>query len=461
MKEKSHPLANGWLEEIGRTIGIKNIDEATALDKSQRKIFPSVVSASWMAHEAQLFMQTLHDAEGFVRFFIASGDWSHDRHEPIVDAARAAMSYAGETDVYVSLGAYRFPRGPMAGIRTLHVDLDFYKVPAWSRSQPHDVLTAVREVLDKAGIPSPGLAVATGRGLQLFWPVRPVKMRALPKAAAAMRALVKLLAAFGADPACTDLTRVFRLPGTRNGKNGQIARLLHHEPYRQDFDVLCLAILGPRKDKALQGPRKPKTASAKRAENRSLVHLRLADLQKLILARWSGKVPEGYRSQVAHLAAVHLVQLAGDPIEKTAAWCAKWTDGLPMADVKRIVASAVRNKAKRGGYRYKGLTIGERLDVTTDEVQRLQLQTIYAASDTPEEIEQRRRTRRAQAKRQARKAAGAKPHAESARRVQPWKVLGISRATYYRQQSQNTPETISAPLYSVFSETPLQQVMEA
>jgi hypothetical protein len=427
-------------------------------DADEHNLYPAFVSPSWMAHEAQLFMRTLHDLDGFVRFWIASGDRPHDRYELVVDAPRAAMGYAGETDVYVSLGAYRFPRGPMAGIRTLHVDLDFYKVPAWSRSKPNDVLVAVLEVLNKANIPSPGLAVATGRGLQLVWLVQPVKLRAAPKAKAAMRALVKLLAAFGADPACTDLERVFRLPGSMNSKNGQFARLLHYEQHRHDFDVLCLAILGPRKE-APQTSRKPKTVSAKRAENRSLVHLRLADLQKLILARWSGKVPEGYRSQVAHLAAVHLVQLAGDPIERTAAWCAKWTDGLPMADIKRIVASVVRNKARRGGYRYKGLTIGERLDVTADEVQRLQLQTIYAATDTAEEIDQRRRTRRAQAKRQTRKAAGAKPQAESARRRKPWKELGISRATFYRQQSRNRCETISAPLYPVSSETPLQQVM--
>jgi hypothetical protein len=131
-----------------------------------------------------------------------------------------------------------------------------------------------------------------------------------------------------------------------------------------------------------------------------------------------------------------------------------------MADIMRIVASALRKKEKQGGYRYKSLTIGERLDVTADEVQRLQLQTIYAATDTREEIEQRRRTRRAQAKRQARKAAGAKPHGESARRLKPWEDLGISRATYYRQQSRNSRETNSAPLYPVFSETPLQQAIE-
>jgi hypothetical protein len=348
----------------------------------------------------------------------------------------------------------------LAGIRTLHVDLDFYKVSAWSRSKPNDVLNAVVEVLNEASIPSPGLAVATGRGLQLVWPVQPVKLRATPKARAAMQALVKLLKEFGADLACTDLERVFRLPGTMNSKNGQLARLLHYELHRQDFDALCLAILG-RRTEAPQTHRKPKTSSAKRAENRSLAYHRLADLQKLILARWRGKVPEGHRSQITHLATVHLIQLEGDPLENTTAWCAKWTDGFPMADIMRIVASALRKKEKQGGYRYKSLTIGERLDVTADEVQRLQLQTIYAATDTREEIEQRRRTRRAQAKRQARRAAGANLHAESARRLQPWKTLGISRATYYRQQSRNSRETNSAPLYPVFSETPLQQAIGA
>jgi hypothetical protein len=56
-----------------------------------------------------------------------------------------------------------------------------------------------------------------------------------------------------------------------NSKNGQLARLLHYELHRQDFDALCLAILG-RRTEAPQTHRKPKTSSAKRAENRSLAY---------------------------------------------------------------------------------------------------------------------------------------------------------------------------------------------
>lgn len=411
----------------------------------------SDISVKWMGFEAALFAETLHgDDEGYVRFLTTSAKGTYDHYVPIADAGRTARTYAGASDVYVSLGAYRYPRGAMAGIRAIQVDLDFYKVSTWKNAKPQDVHAAVLEVLAQARIPVPNLAAATGRGLQIVWLVPPVKLRARPKATAAMRSLITLLAPFGADPACTDLARVFRLPGTVNSKNGQVARLLSCDSRRCDFDALCRAILGPRK---AQKRSRESAARNMRAENSSLVCRRLADLGRIIFGRWRGKTPEGLRNTVAHLAAVHLVQLPGDPFENTRLWCAKWIDRLEDREIKRIVNSALKNKARKGGYRYSGRRIGELLSITADEVRRFQLATIYAKTDTPEEIKRRRRARDADAKRRKRRSAGARPQEDSARRREPWLDLGISRTTYYRKQRQNGSETISAPLHTVSSET--------
>jgi hypothetical protein len=104
-------------------------------------------------------------------------------------------------------------------IQEIHVDLDFYKEPAWSDAAPETVLDAVFETLAAAGIALPGLVAFTGRGLQMVWLLeRGVNPRAAPNAVAAMKALVRLLAPYGADPATTDVKHLLRLRGTVNTK---------------------------------------------------------------------------------------------------------------------------------------------------------------------------------------------------------------------------------------------------
>ena len=319
------------------------------------------------------------------------------------------------------------------------VDLDYYNVPKWRASEPRDVLASVLTALEKIGIPAPGLAVATGRGLQLVWVITPVKLQAAPKANTAMQRLTKVLVDFGADPACTDLARVFRIPGTVNSKNGKVARLLIHEPHRHDFDYLCRTILGER----VRGSPNRERSRGKATGNRSIVHKRLSELQQIVLGRWGGKVPKGYRNLVAHLAAVHLIQLPGDALDNVIRWCAKWTDGHLEAEIRRTVKTALKKR-----YRYTGRRIGEKLNVTAEEACRFQLTTIYAQNETAQEHVTRRRTEKAAAERRRRSEAGAKPHAESAQRKQPWNSLGISRATYYRRKSFKPRETDSCHLHS-------------
>jgi hypothetical protein len=387
-------------------------------------------------HEAELFCRLLHgDAHNcFVRFVSISSKGAFDYYQPPEKADAAARATVGDRDHYIGLNTYRFPRGPMAGIKTIHADLDYYKSPKWHGADPWQVTAAVFAWLHHKAIPRPTLVVFTVRGLQLIWRFPTVINRAAPKAKAAMRALVSSLAEFGADPACTDLARPFRIPGTINSKSGAVARLLCTDNDELDFDPLCAAILGPRKAKSWAAkPHKAKSERA-RAENRSLAHQRLADLQRLILGRWRGKVPEGYRNIIAHLAAVHIVQLSGDPLDNLTAWCAKWTDNHGLGEMRRTLKTAIRIR-----YRYKGVTIGKKLDVTAEEVIRYGLKTIYAATDTAEDVKRRQRERDAEYQRDKLRAHGANPHSESAERLKPWQALGIGRSTYFERKAAERP----------------------
>ena len=171
---------------------------------------PASPKSSWAAFEAALFVQALHgEGVGFARLLtVSSCRRAYDYHRPASEAAWAARRHACDRDCYIGLNAYRRPRGPLAGIRALYVDLDYYNVPKWRASEPRDLLASVLTALEKIGIPAPGLAVATGRGLQLVWVITPVKLQAAPKANTAMQRLTKVLVDFGADrpaqilPAC-------------------------------------------------------------------------------------------------------------------------------------------------------------------------------------------------------------------------------------------------------------------
>ena len=377
-----------------------------------------------------------------------------------VQARRATLD---NRDTYVGGQSYRWagfdpiekkPIYELRRIQEIHVDLDFYKVPAWSGAAPKMVRDAVFETLDRRGIARPGLVVFSGRGLQLVWLLETwVDPQAALKAVTAMQALVRVLAPFGADPAATDVGHLLRLPGTVNTKSGDLAWLLTHEPdRRQNFDELCLSILGPREPKAERPAPKPKPearapapvapkaavprspeAKAERARKyrAATAHKRLADVLRIVMGKWGGRVPEGYRNVVAHLVACELIQTGcSDPHGELIKWCARYTDDHSEDEILDTFKTA---RAKRYNYGARGL--GEKLGITTDDVHRLGLTAIAAGGETDEQFRERRRKRDAELKRQRREAAGATAQSNSTERQKPWLAAGVSRATYYRHQT--------------------------
>jgi hypothetical protein len=335
----------------------------------------------------------------------------------------------------------------LSRIQEIHADLDFYKVPAWSGAAPKMVQDAVFETLARRGIPRPGLVVFSGQGLQLVWLLETgIDPKAAPKAMAAMRKLVQILKAFGADS--TDLAKLLRLPGTINSKSGVRARLLTYEPdHRQDFDELCLKILGQKPKVERLAPKQPEApapapkAAPKAAVPRSpeaeanfraaTAHKRLADILRIVMGKWGGRVPEGYRNVVAHLVACELIQTGcSDPHGELIKWCARYTDDHSEDEILDTFKTA---RAKRYNYGARGL--GEKLGITTDDVHRLGLTAIAAGGETDEQFKERRRKRDAELKRQRREAAGATAQSNSTERQKPWLAAGVSRATYYRHQT--------------------------
>lgn len=125
------------------------------------------------------------------------------------------------------------------------VDFDTHKTPL-GQHEPRKQADLLLSFCDKQNIPLPSLIVFSGRGLHAKWLFeRYIPDKALPRWQSLEKYLVdKFPPEFGADKAVIDPSRVLRIVGTRNTKNGEFCRVLWANgeianPARYSFDFLC------------------------------------------------------------------------------------------------------------------------------------------------------------------------------------------------------------------------------
>ena len=115
-------------------------------------------------------------------------------------------------------GVSRRAKSNLAEIVTLHADLDSKNIAA----TPEEIQAALA-----SKVPSlPSIAVNSGHGLHLYWRLQRT-LPATPENIARVEvALRKVAAVFAGDPAVCECSRLMRLPGSHNTKNGEW-RLVH------------------------------------------------------------------------------------------------------------------------------------------------------------------------------------------------------------------------------------------
>jgi hypothetical protein len=230
--------------------------------------------------------------------------------------------------------------------------------------------------------------------------------------------LIGLFSEFGADRACSDTARVFRLPGSINGKNGQEVRVLGGTQERLPFDDLANVIFVAAGRPTREQLRRRRSRAKARADGelgapRGLTQAArfgqiAGDLDR-IAARWGGQIPEGLRNTWLHLRATCLTHLDSEDLEAGIhAHASRVTPGLPDDEVRAIVRTALRqaqpqfgNVGMAGRYHYSGATIAERLGVGDAMAKALDLKQVITAEE--------RRRRRAEGERSRRSARGAIP----------------------------------------------------
>jgi hypothetical protein len=157
--------------------------------------------------------------------------------EPYHPAAALLGPLQGKVDVYLTVNEFRNWRliRNLKSLRACYVDLD--GCTDWKMAL---------DALLEARMPSPTLMVMSGRGIHFYWILEPVPAQALPVWQRVQDALVHALAPLGADPRAKDCTRMLRLAGTINSKNGEeaIGRALTGDVWT--LHELADEVLGPR-----------------------------------------------------------------------------------------------------------------------------------------------------------------------------------------------------------------------
>ena len=354
---------------------------------------------------------------------------------------------------YVSLNRFCRKRTNqnLVALNALYVDLDYHRLTRLKGQAPEDVRDEYADQLEQAGVPLPSLTVFSGRGLYAIWLIKELPAAARSRWGAAQKGIVELSEAFGADRACVDEARVFRVPGTINEKSGQAVRVCGGTLQRYCFEALSdsiYAALGRPSRRELQNRELKKRSTSEQKASSMPRGLTQKQRHKLILEDLEmyrqfcgGEIPEGYRNVFLHIYATCLTHTAGlDVIEKQIEHMAALAaPALTEAEVRAIKKQALEKAAmpvtfhvsRDKRYTYRGATIAEKLGISGQIAGKLGLKQVL-----PEEM---RRERKAKAQQKRRLANGAVTRAEylaanNASRARPWERYNLSRSQYYARK---------------------------
>jgi len=389
------------------------------------------------AHGVTLLWETAANGSRYWRK-LAPGD----AHIPALLRAQA-----GQRDSYITPNefyAWRVVR-QLKSLRACYVDID--------TAAGQDATTTLRLILDEAIMPKPSAVVMTGRGLHLYWFLEPLPANALPVWQRVQDKLVELLKPYGADPAVRDCSRVLRLVGSVNSKNGQTVRGLVLDPVPYAFRHLTDEVLGHREprrivvgdlsiERAKRGLRVPNASIYARW------HLVYRDLLAIAEHHLLGGVPEGFRDRWLFLSAValswfaHADVLEYELLKQASAWTSL-SDSETRKALQPVLARAAQaatgklvpfdGKLVDPRYRFRRETLYEWMQGCIPADLAPQLRAIVS-KETKAEHERERNSKR------DRVAEGRHQTHERGRTSlgEPWTALGISRATYFRRKAAGT-----------------------
>ena len=348
-----------------------------------------------LAHQFALDLRTPADHADFLGEAPASSKrivWTPQQDKPHwhkvsqEELRDALAAYVDQPDIYITphdFHGWRVVKNA-AGLHSFYVDIDAHNTKGAVDAGKMAAIAISR--IEAARLPEPNAIIYTGRGIHLYWLIARTSAAALPRWQACQRELVRILEA---DRQSADVTRVLRVVGTINSKNGRkvTAETLHRDRY--SFDWLADQILPISRDELRElrqqrgQVRDLRAALAEQGNVRTAPltvqgsiyqrwYLVYQDLWKIVNHhKWCGGqgVPEGNRDRLLfHMANALSWFTVSDALDNEIHSLArkivptlseKEASGYCGSVIRRARADAVKDDGHR--YKYKRSTLWERL----------------------------------------------------------------------------------------------------
>ena len=297
---------------------------------------------------------------------------------------RSMVAFANHLgmSIYMSVADYvRMKRvsDNLYGVSSIVLDLDTYN-SVYEYDTDEEMFKEMRPVIDRIGI-APNMYVNSGHGRYLVFSFNNINL-SVPEMRKLYQETVKKLIfqfkEFGADAKCSDITRVFRVPGNTNPKTGEKAYVIENFENRTTLSELAAAV----------GICNGKTVSEKKNRSRQrkyeMYHLSLGksrytkvnmqrddDFNTLLELR--GYEMEGYRNILFHLMSVNCFYLGMDE-DSVRGYLNEINRSLiaPYDSLDAVIRYAKSNYERyeedyEGAVKYTNRTIVRLLDITEEE----------------------------------------------------------------------------------------------
>lgn len=297
-----------------------------------------------------------------------------------------------DKDCYTSMNTFFIKRRKKSDVRHLNalfVDIDYYGVPGVTKQT---VLDTLEFNVKKELIPYPTFIIDSGRGLYFIWKIEDVPgkfVRAIRLYNTVQDYIYNLFKDVGADANALDVSRVLRLPATKNTKANKNVEVIHYSEkslYTLRFFQEYVNVFNEYNvsTKVKKAPKKPQM-TFKHMYNTFTLHVsRIRDIETL--CRLRNYDVSGLRDQIIYIYYYYNLLVHRDKhiaLHNAKELNAKFKEPLDDSEVRSFIISAeqtamdkIANKEVPSGYKYAGYnfkseTLIKKFKITEDEQQHM------------------------------------------------------------------------------------------